>query len=246
MIQVLTVFSIFQLLTIQTDAHELNNYSCRPTLNSSEHARVLETISDLGLSRDEEGREKNTTAAWCPKAKALIDSIMDKLISSSNLERTAKLYPALSVWLGCKNWAIGDDFMKLGEIQISGALVLEMKSEDELAFVLAHELAHYSLGHDLEAFLDNPKATLGMSKEHDADEVGLELLSKAGYNSRASIALMKFFRRKFGDVDFSLIHGTPTERINDLEHELSLHSYPQERVSAARLIEAQQELRRLH
>ena len=79
-----------------------------------------------------------------------------------------------------------------GIIFISTGLIGQLTNEAQLAFVLAHEIAHFEKGHSMEKYEEylNQRRTGGAQskilefsreKENEADERGAELYSKAGY-----------------------------------------------------------------
>lgn len=96
---------------------------------------------------------------------------------------------------------------------ISTAMVAQAQTEDELAMVLAHELAHNILEHHRDA------ATLGYlpwgggKAERDADRLALYLLVHAGFKAEPAV---EFFRR-YGDAHWAARqpqwgHPSMTER----------------------------------
>ncbi len=66
---------------------------------------------------------------------------------------------------------------RYGLITLTSALFDVVTSEDELAFVLAHEIAHWQLGHPRGALAAEPA-----SEELAADRGALTLLAGAGYD----------------------------------------------------------------
>ena len=73
----------------------------------------------------------------------------------------------------------------------SGAVKL-LKRDDELAFYIAHELAHILLGHTLPEMkkeLDDSKMRHIMEK--DADALGIRLMMNAGYNPEGAESALK-------------------------------------------------------
>lgn len=62
--------------------------------------------------------------------------------------------------------------------------LLMIDSEDQLAFVIAHELGHYFLNHQF----SNVEAK---EREYQADEFGLEVMSKAGFSGYAAYAVFE-------------------------------------------------------
>ncbi len=84
-----------------------------------------------------------------------------------------------------------------GIIFVSQGLVAQVKNEAQLAFVLAHELAHYTERHVIVGFKENMelmRSSRSMSekikrysiyskdKEYEADRIGVKLYNRAGYN----------------------------------------------------------------
>lgn len=56
---------------------------------------------------------------------------------------------------------------------LTGALVAKVSDESELAFILAHELAHVALNHDSHG---------GVSAEVAADRLALQVVTALGFN----------------------------------------------------------------
>lgn len=82
---------------------------------------------------------------------------------------------------------------------ISTAMAAQAESEDELAMVLAHELAHNILEHHRDASMLRYMPWRGARAERDADRLALYLLVRADF--KAEIAV-EFFRR-FGDAHWA-------------------------------------------
>lgn len=123
-----------------------------------------------------------------------------------------------------------------GKVYINTGLLNFVKSEDELAFVIAHELAHIDKKHcinkikltyiagkvnvTLAMLVDAMKSVYDIPfnkyDEFEADDVGVKMMQKAGYNKKGAIA---FFKRL-------AIHAQESERdpLNDFvsSHPLSL------------------------
>ncbi|QNR24849.1 M48 family metallopeptidase [Croceimicrobium hydrocarbonivorans] len=87
-----------------------------------------------------------------------------------------------------------------GIIGIGPNLIAHLQSEDELAFVIAHEIAHYKLKHSFESFVQNRiertdldrveylESLVHRSKnqELEADSIGAEIFQAAGYQLEAA------------------------------------------------------------
>ncbi len=73
-----------------------------------------------------------------------------------------------------------------GFILMSRGLILSLKSEDELAFVTAHEIAHQELGHT--TVISEPA---GEKVEFDADRFAASTIARAGYDSWQALSAIK-------------------------------------------------------
>lgn len=150
-----------------------------------------------------------------------------------------------------------------GAIWVYSGLIEEM-SDDELAIILGHELAHYTHEHSRRGAkkgfwtrlaglagyigaqaIDNDAARTGASlaallgstafqsnysrdMEDQADRVGLRYAHEAGYDVSKGPELWRKFREKYGESDsvqnfFFGSHSRPSDRIRNIEHELSLN-----------------------
>ena len=79
-----------------------------------------------------------------------------------------------------------------GYIYINTGLLSFVRSEDELAMVLGHEISHVELRHTAPNVLKSVMS-MGYSKyqEFDADEAGARLAAAAGYDSKAAVTLFQ-------------------------------------------------------
>jgi Zn-dependent protease with chaperone function len=150
-----------------------------------------------------------------------------------------------------------------GAIWVYSGLLNEM-SDDELAVILGHELAHYThehsrrqakrnmivqmiamggalsaeaLGSDRTAQIVGLSAMLGLTVyaagysrdlEDQADRVGLRYAHEGGFDVSRAVPLWQRFRGKYGEADtisnfFFGSHSRPTDRIRNIESELSLN-----------------------
>jgi predicted Zn-dependent protease len=75
-----------------------------------------------------------------------------------------------------------------GMICVSSGLIVSLRTEAELAFVFAHEMSHEYLGH-LARVQNNPVPDDQLKKmEEEADDLGIGMMSLAGYDPRGGIA----------------------------------------------------------
>ena len=131
---------------------------------------------------------------------------------------------------GLKGEADGD------YVQVASELVSLAASDDELAAVLAHELAHNVLGHrarmdalhvdrGLLAVLGR-NARLIRATEREADRLGVYLLARAGYDPQKALAYWAKARTATGGLIADPTHPGWTER-------LALVKAEAERIAAA-------------
>ncbi|MDX1712050.1 MAG: M48 family metallopeptidase, partial [Rhodovibrionaceae bacterium] len=78
-------------------------------------------------------------------------------------------------------------------IRITTGMLARTQSQDELAFVIAHELAHAELGHRRK-FFGGQRA-----QEAEADWRAAELLHAAGFDPAAGIRLLARLGHSFGE-----------------------------------------------
>ncbi|MBI1838355.1 MAG: M48 family metalloprotease [Flavobacteriia bacterium] len=114
-----------------------------------------------------------------------------QLIANKLLESNSKLKSELRFYTLKSNEsnAFSTD---QGMIFVTTGLISQLTNEAQLAFVLAHEISHYTEKHVVETFeyhTKNKRSTniRGLSiyskeKEFEADRLGLELYNKAGYS----------------------------------------------------------------
>jgi beta-barrel assembly-enhancing protease len=98
-------------------------------------------------------------------------------------------------------------------VQLSSGIVDAAGDEDELAFVIAHEMAHNILEHKARLNKLGRKAANILATEIEADEVGLQLMRGAGYDPHAA---ERFWAREGERMDEGLFrdgtHLSPGKR----------------------------------
>lgn len=136
-----------------------------------------------------------------------------------------------------------------GFVMVTSGLVKQLQNEDELAFVLAHEVAHVLRRHHYRVVLrqrlaetaaKNIQAATGeagnaalshasaqiyargldKNSEFEADRLGVELMTQAGYDPAAAMGVLERLQRLKGDdprteLLFST-HPSPAERLDTL------------------------------
>jgi predicted Zn-dependent protease len=150
-----------------------------------------------------------------------------------------------------------------GHVFMGQGLLNQMTTEDELAFVLGHEIEHidhyhavervqieaqlHNLNLDVVAELADLPVSLwqaGYSKEHEfeADREGLRLAALAGYSPQGAIDM--FARFEALDREYVIHAETPPEELGQvavegLEGYFRTHPMPSERLAQAKAVIAQ-------
>lgn len=116
-------------------------------------------------------------------------------------------------------------------VQVSGALVEFVANDDELAIVLAHELAHNILRH--KANLDAAGVSRGLFKgfgrngarireaEAEADRLALYLAARAGYDVSVAPAFWERFGRKADPILSDGTHSGWRDRVAAASREIA-------------------------
>ena len=139
-----------------------------------------------------------TCGAAHPVTTRYVRSILQRLVSASRLEQFAASVPAVELVLTCSPSApLPVARTTAGRVVlVPRALPALAASEDAIAAVLGHELAHLTLRHpeQLIAASAGPVAlsraqrqALKHGHEREADVSGLRLAVNAGYDPRAAI-----------------------------------------------------------
>ncbi len=111
-----------------------------------------------------------------------------------------------------------------GEIvQLSNAVVAEAMNDDELAFVIAHELAHNILEHPQKLTKGKHSTARIRETEIEADRMAVSLMKRAGYDHHAAARFWARFGAKTGQGIFSDgTHMRTAERVAFLERVATL------------------------
>lgn len=104
-----------------------------------------------------------------------------------------------------------------GSVFVTSGLVQYVSSDDELALLLGHELAHIVLGHVDARGRRGLSRKARLERERAADRFGLYLMARAGYDvSQAS----GFWRRLAADKPLlslsQFVHGRPMRRAEEI------------------------------
>jgi hypothetical protein len=107
-------------------------------------------------------------------------------------------------------------------IVVTTAMTKFARSKDEIAFVIAHEMAHNILGHS--HGVDKTQGIFGIansrSVESDADKYAVRLMSQAGFRPDAGVTFLQHSQRRLW-WSFSLSHPSFGRRIKSGRTEIS-------------------------
>jgi beta-barrel assembly-enhancing protease len=116
---------------------------------------------------------------------------------------------------------------KQGIIFVTQGLVAQLSNESQLAFVLAHEIAHYLKDHVIVGYKENIElaksrnsyegkikqySNYSKEKEFEADQIGLELYHRAGYSSETALEVFDVLAYSYLPFDLKDI---PFDFLND-------------------------------
>ncbi len=152
-----------------------------------------------------------------------LNSVALRLSSASDRFRRNSLETRFSIVVLTSNhplaFSVGG-----GLIALSRGLLQSLATEGELAFVLAHEIAHEYLGH----CEDNSDLSADdiFERESAADKMGLGIMAIAGYDPRSAIpGLIHSYKALQFSIHPQEVIESPypalTNRVQVLEHEIS-------------------------
>ena len=198
-------------------------------------------VAAFGAAERRRHRGENANSARrCPRASAYLRRIVRRLVKGSQLETLARVDPGLTVMFQCARLD-GLPVAKAGpgNLLVPGALLVRADSEDAVAAVLGHELAHVALRHPerlTQIIRETPSAARGSVKsahEREADVTGLRIMVRAGYDPHAAVDHMRAvddLARAWGGSDSSaapraLIHDEVGTRIARLNEQIAACGY---------------------
>jgi predicted Zn-dependent protease len=179
-----------------------------------------------------------------------VRAVGERVVARSSAAKTPYKY---SFYLLADRRTVNAFALPGGQIFITEALVGLLGSENELAAVLGHEVGHVLARHSAEhlAKQELTRTLLGAvvigsgadynaaqvaqlvgslvnmkhgrNDEHEADTLGLRLVSEAGYDPRAMITVMQVLEKASGgsgQPEFASTHPSPANRIERIRGEL--------------------------
>ena len=110
-----------------------------------------------------------------------------------------------------------------GVVTISSAVVSFTRSDDELAFVVAHEMAHLILAHPARLDIIGRNRANIRATEIEADKFAIRLMQGAGYDLAAAPAFWRRFGKRTGYGIFSDgTHLRTKARVQLLQDEIAI------------------------
>ena len=207
------------------------------------HARAVQFVERTRFSETERAQlvafHHRFVAQWqaplpgeiaCPLAQRYAQRILDRLIEGSRLRQAVQDadFP-MQVVVTCGVADFPDAEIKAGMLEISAELILALSSEDEIAAMMGHELAHYTLAHEAQKLQTHWRLTRyaarvqSINHEIEADTEGLILLANAGYDPHAAVDALKVIRTIMHARGWQSNSGHPDidERIGRLTQEIA-------------------------
>ncbi len=149
-------------------------------------------------------------------ADSVTEYIRTKLLTSLSLKNLPE-YPVEITMVACVEplaFSLGN-----GQILFSQGLVKRLPNESELAFVLAHELAHEILRHQDTIHSENmgeAPAELSRGMELEADRAAIGLVAYAGYDPRSASMALNHLSKIGSDDEAAAGYPSPAERLAQL------------------------------
>lgn len=149
-------------------------------------------------------------------ADSVTEFIRTRLLTSLTLKNLPQ-YPIEITLVACSEpmaFSLGN-----GQILFSQGLVKRLPNESELAFVLAHELAHEILKHQENMSSENIEpspAEFARGMELDADRAAIGLVAYAGYDPRSASLALSHLTKIGSDEEAVAGHPSTAERVAQL------------------------------
>jgi hypothetical protein len=236
MLKFFAMTTIFGVFCFPAFGHQLGQFpKTRPAVSIEANAKIA-VMKVVAPQETKSWREK--LPATCPAQYALIQRVFQRIIESNSLLGFVRGEPGVTLLVWCDSPKIDSTYAQMGGvIHLSGAAIGKADSEDEVAFVLAHEVAHLLLAHDEEyaGFLLRTGIQIDRHRQEEvADRTGLELIANAGYDAAATEDLIYHLRVESGECVWGIcleskpnpIWGSSLERIGRIKEEIDMHVYP--------------------
>jgi beta-barrel assembly-enhancing protease len=233
---------LFVLLSAVAPAQDLNNY--RQIKSKGELPADLTRLTkdkvkeDINTLKDKSRGNRKSKEQYMLEANYLIDELMtsgkvlvndplgiyvnkvaDKLLEHDpELRSQVKIYVVKSPVVNAFTFDKGIVFVNVG-------LLAQLENEAQLAYILAHEITHFTRKHAINAYVEydridkgssgygrssyedriNAKSTYSKELEYEADLEGLELYLKSGYSTKgvsSAFDVLQYSYLPFEEIEF--------------------------------------------
>lgn len=215
-----------------------------------------ESLRFILTQREISDRKYPSQSTRCPITAAYYDGVLKRLLVKTNLMRGLSAEPAIRLAVQCS----GGPPLPVARavpgrvIVVPPSLALLAQSEDAIAAVLAHELAHIGLRHVerlREIYRGGRNVDVSAVRRHherEADLTGLRLLANAGYDPAAAVDHLlhvESIHRSLAVTRASISnrHDSPQERREILIAEIKRRNYAVKRSRMPMPVKVRDELR---
>lgn len=208
-----------------------------PVDRTQVNPKALETYYGGRETIDKALKNSNWNMKGCPVTTSYIHRILTRLVVSSNLgnymsDQKAPIFLEVACHEGLEASSVfsAPASLSFGRLKIAGAFMKLFGTEDEIAFVIAHELSHYLLAHDILSW-DWSEKDIGQIflrkklRERDADMVGLQLLTNAGYNPNGAVRAYTIMFDRFDQWDEDPHHFNHRYLVYNLNEQIKVFGY---------------------
>ena len=225
-VKVLSVLILFACLLPDGKAGPFSKFDIKGGVSAATDAVSAVTVSDADLQATSRNMmvqmdAKNSVASESDKYGKRLAGLTQKLASEDGLKLNFKVYLVKDV----NAFATPD-----GSVRVFAGL-MDLMTDDELLFVIGHEIGHVKLGHSLKrirtAYLTSAaakaanagglnaqqltdlgekffNAQFSQSQESDSDTYGVSFLKRHNYNLPAAVSSM----RKLAELDGTAAGGS--------------------------------------
>jgi len=205
----------------------------------------------IGLQNTPQMTEQHGGLYPDERLQAYVDMVGNKLVNSSLAKKTPYKY---EFHLLADDQTINAFALPGGQCFITYALLSKLKSEDQLAGVLGHEIGHVlgkhsaerigetefwktvstgaSVGADMGDLIggigQNTLLKNGRGDELESDELGVQFMIDAGYNPEAMIGVMEILKTAAGPnrvPEFKSSHPDPENRIEKIRKAINKYKH---------------------
>ena len=233
---------LFLLASLSASAQDLNNYKQVKSAGDlpRDFTKLTQTKvkEDIGTLNDKSRGARKSKEQYMLEANYLIDELMssgkvlvndplgdyvnkvaDQLLAHDpDLRSQVKIYVVKSPVVNAFTFDKGIVFVNVG-------LLAQLENEAQLAFILAHEITHFTRKHAINAYVEYDRIDQGRSSyrrsgyedritaksnyskelEHEADLEGLELYLKSGYSIKSvtgAFDVLQYSYLPFEEIEF--------------------------------------------